>query len=37
MEGVELKFGRMKLAISDPIMKEEDNEKDRKEIMKLKN
>jgi hypothetical protein len=36
MEGVELKFGRMKLAISDPIMKE-DNEKDRKEMMKEKN
>jgi hypothetical protein len=34
--GVELQFGRMKLGISDPIMKE-DNEKDRKEMMKLKN
>jgi hypothetical protein len=29
MEGVELKFGRMKLAISDPIMKKDD-EKDKK-------
>jgi hypothetical protein len=29
MEGVELKFGRMKLAISDPVMKEEDDEKDK--------
>jgi hypothetical protein len=34
--GVELKFGRMKLLISDPIMKE-DEEKDWKKIMKVKN
>ncbi len=30
MKVVELKFGRMKLPISDPMMKEEDDEKDKK-------
>jgi hypothetical protein len=39
MEGVELKFGQMKHPISDPIMKEEDDEKiiRRNKKMKIKN
>jgi hypothetical protein len=34
--GVELKFGRMKLPIFHPIVKEEDDEKDKNKKQKIK-